>query len=390
LRQRFSTPPPVVLDPNARNKQLDTPQRSAIFAVLYYCQKKQLPCSFEGLTEVFGIKKSTASDVLATGRPRRLQHSDEVDNRGRLPQLSGESANAIASYIDDCELDEKALSWEELQRLARVATAPEHSAETYHRTTLWRRVNEVSGIKTCKAAIKEELPIHIQTQRVNWCNEQLRRRPNHQNWRSVIWSDELHWTTGPRYAKLIERRPNERFLPKNIQYNKGERPKNNAEKGQEQDLNKEQKFHIFTVVGWSFRWAIQYDAGNSNGKMNAETFLKILPLLHEAMLGQDRVLYLDLDSAHCSARVLNWMDQNGMEYILGAPSSPDLSIMETWVKPLRQKFFQKRCNSAARGVQRFYEVWRQLDHEKINKTFASYPKRLHDCIHVYEGRMTKY
>ena len=124
--------------------------------------------------------------------------------------------------------------------------------------------------------------------------------------------------------------------------------------------------------------------------MNAETFLKILPLLHEAILGQDRVLYLDLDSAHCSARVLNWMDQNGMEYILGAPSSPDLSIMETWVKPLRQKFFQKRCSSGARGVQRFYEVWRQLDHEKINKTFASYPKRLHDCIHVYDCRMTKY
>jgi hypothetical protein len=305
LRQRFSTPPPVVLDPNARNKQLDTPQRSAIFAVLYYCQKKQLPCSFEDLTEVFGIKKSTASDVLATGRPRRLQHSDEVDNRGRLPQLSSESANAIASYIDNCKFDEKTLSWEELQRLAGVATAPEHSAETYYRTTLWRRVNEVSGIKTCKAAVKEELPIHIQAQRVNWCNEQLRRSPNHQNWRSVIWSDELHWTTSPRYAKLIKRRPNERFLPKNIQYNKGGRPKNNAEKGQEQDLNKEQKFHIFTVVGWSFRWAIQYDAGNSNGKMNAETFLKILPLLHEAILGQDRVLYLDLDSAHSSARVLN-------------------------------------------------------------------------------------
>ncbi len=110
LRTRFSTPPPVVADPEARNKQLDTPQRSAIFAVLYYCQKKQLPCSLEDISEVFGIKKSTASDVLATGRPRRLQHSDEVDNRGRLPQLSSQSANAIATYIDECEFDEKALT----------------------------------------------------------------------------------------------------------------------------------------------------------------------------------------------------------------------------------------------------------------------------------------
>jgi hypothetical protein len=84
------------------------------------------------------------------------------------------------------------------------------------------------------------------------------------------------------------------------------------------------------------------------------------------------------------------MEKHRMEYLIAPPSSPDLSIMETWVKPLLQKFFKKRVTSAEMGVERFYEAWRSLQAEKINKTFATYPKRLHNCIHVYEGRMTKY
>jgi hypothetical protein len=64
LRRRFLTPPPVVALPEARDKHLDTPQCSTIFAVLYSCQVKQIPALLEDLTEVFNFKKSTASDVL--------------------------------------------------------------------------------------------------------------------------------------------------------------------------------------------------------------------------------------------------------------------------------------------------------------------------------------
>ena len=334
---------------------------------------------------------------MASGRARWLQNQqDVVDNRGATRQLTRQQATLIAEYVDNAEFDEKALTWEDLQEAAHIPIAHElrrasdGNSSTYSSNLIQSRVTEVSGIKTCKAAIKEELPEAIRTQRVFWANLQLSARPNYLFWRDVIWCDELHWSAGPRYAKRIKRRPNQRFRPENVQYNAGGRPKNNSEKGQQQNEVCEQKFHIFTVLGYNFAWAIEYDAGNSNGKMNRQTFLKILPHLRDAVLGQDRVLYMDRDSAHCSPDVLRWLEMNGMEYILAPPASPDMSIMETWVKPIRQRFFRRQMKTASAGVQRFYEVWQSLDPKKINRIIDSYPARLHEVIHVTEGRMTKY
>jgi transposase len=293
-------------------------------------------------------------------------------------------------------LDNKQISSLNLQLSARIPVAEELRRDdekltnTYTSRTIQKRVKEVSGIKTCKAAIKEELPERIQKLRQAWCNTQLLKRPHRLNWCSVIFCDELHWCAGPRYAKYIKRRKNQRFRPDNVQYNAGGRPKNNSEKGQQQDEVCEQRFHIFTVLGFNFAWAIEYDAGNSNGKMNGQTFLQILPYLRDRILGRDTVLYMDRDSAHCSAEVLSWMDMNGMEYLIAPPASPDLSVMETWVKPLRQKFFRRRCTTARDGVKRFYEVWRELDPIKINRTILGYPARLYECRDVTKGRMTKY
>jgi hypothetical protein len=76
---------------------------------------------------------------------------------------------------------------------------------------------------------------------------------------------------------------------------------------------------------------------------------------------------------------------------MDSPSkSPNFSVMETWIKPLREKFFEQECWSGEEGVQKFYNVWRELKPEKINMTIDAYPKRLYDCLRVTDGRATKY
>ena len=135
---------------------------------------------------------------------------------------------------------------------------------------------------------------------------------------------------------------------------------------------------------------MEYDAGNTNGKMNAGTYINILSKLQKEILGKELILWQDRDSAHLSKKVIDWMDKHGMDHIEGPPTSPDLSIMETWVKLLRQMFYQRRVASGHAGVKRFYQVWHKLKPEKINSTIDCYPKRLHDCIKVTEGRATKY
>jgi hypothetical protein len=130
---------------------------------------------------------------------------------------------------------------------------------------------------------------------------------------------------------------------------------------------------------------MDYDAGNSNGKMNGRTYMnKILPRLQQEILGRDLILWQDRDSAHISKTVLDWMDKHRIEYLNSPPKSPDLLIMETWVHSLRKRFTARRVETAEAGI------WRKLDQQKVNKTIDNYPRRLSRCINIYNGGMTEY
>ena len=85
-RIRITTPPPELAKASSTS-QLETPKRAAIYAVQLYCQQHELPCSFERISTVFGIPKSTVGEVLASGRCRRLQNSDSIETRGANPQI---------------------------------------------------------------------------------------------------------------------------------------------------------------------------------------------------------------------------------------------------------------------------------------------------------------
>ncbi|XP_014551083.1 hypothetical protein COCVIDRAFT_113866 [Bipolaris victoriae FI3] len=111
LRRRFdsSTPPPVVN--NHTLKQLYTPRRSALFAVLDFFKKKQFHASLKDLNDVFMVPVSIASDIIKNRRVRRWGHGkDEEETRGRPRQLTRVEVNAIYTYIDRYAFEEKALT----------------------------------------------------------------------------------------------------------------------------------------------------------------------------------------------------------------------------------------------------------------------------------------
>jgi len=366
MRKRFEgTPPPVVAPPGSQLQQLETPQRSAIFAVLYYCEKKGIHCTLQDLQDTFNIPISTSSRVLASRRARRLGDSDQIETRGR-------------DYIEEAPFEEKGDTWVDL---AYHAGATSDKTQISART-IERRVGEVCDIHAFKAAKKELLKPYICAQRVDWCKLYKQLRPTGKDWRQVLWCDEIHNSSAVRHVKWIKRKKGERWNPSNIQYESYARP--------DPEEQARQRFHFFCVIGYNFAWCTPYNAGNSNGKMNAKTYIKILSKLQAHILGRELVLWQDCDSAHVSQKVLDWMDYNGMEYINSSPKYPDLSIMETWVGPLRRKFTRTRIATAEAGRKRFYKVFKELDQEKINKTIDAYPQRLDDCIKIYQGQMTKY
>jgi hypothetical protein len=67
----------------------------------------------------------------------------------------------------------------------------------------------------------------------------------------------------------------------------------------------------------------------------------ILPALKSYLLqcGGDWILWQNLDSPHISKDTLKHLYINGWDHIESYTKLPDFSIMETWVSPLRRKFF---------------------------------------------------
>jgi hypothetical protein len=51
--------------------------------------------------------KSTASEILASGRCRRLHNSDGPETRGGQPEFTAADAEAVASYIRQAPFEEK-------------------------------------------------------------------------------------------------------------------------------------------------------------------------------------------------------------------------------------------------------------------------------------------
>ena len=193
-RRKKLPPPPLELQPwpdrppNGRRPQVETPKRSAIFAVYYWAQQQNIPCNLHSISTVFGIPKSTASDILASGRCRRLQHSDDVDNRPRLRELTRSDTNAIATYLDQAPFEEKSLPWQDVADQAGVAKEfHENQPNTqWSSAVIQRRVTQDESIKTHKAIVKEKhRPAQIQ-KRLEYCRIQLQQRPSGTDWRNVI------------------------------------------------------------------------------------------------------------------------------------------------------------------------------------------------------------
>jgi hypothetical protein len=109
---RFSTPLPELVPKDGEElAQLSTPQRSAVFAVAYFIQKKDLTLGLADIREVFNIPERTSRRTIQSGRCRRLQDSDEPETRGVLRRLTASNANAIGTHIDSAPFEEKGKGW---------------------------------------------------------------------------------------------------------------------------------------------------------------------------------------------------------------------------------------------------------------------------------------
>jgi DDE superfamily endonuclease len=197
----------------------------------------------------------------------------------------------------------------------------------------------------------------------------------------IIFCDELHFDVEHRYVKRIKRKRNARFEEDNIQRDSKARKAKNEFK---------ETIHIFIVIGFNFRRMISYEmTTNDNDKMNTEIYIQLIRQLMPEMREKNLVLYQDQDSAHISKQTDKWMSDEGVDFVTGPPRSPDMSVMETWVSPLRRKFHARRTASKVADLKRFEKCFEELNQNKINNCVEHYRARLHDIFKMHD-QMTKY
>jgi DDE superfamily endonuclease len=357
-------------------KQLKTPTKAAIRGAAYFCQLMKLPCTTEDLAGVFGTSKKTSQRVLQGSDSRTIGKGPErgPSVRHHPVDFTPNESQAVGDWLDQAEFDEKGLPWKDIAYEAGVNTS-------IHSRTIQRHLEHDQGIVTRSAPDKELLPERIQDERKGWAKHWLIKK----DWTDAVFSDELHWGTGPRKTSKIKRRVGQRYKKSNIQFQKNVR----KAKGVTRDLGPFSNFHTFCVVGFDFKWMGHYNCGNSNGKMNSATYIEILKDLTPILRARGLKLVQDNNSAHVSKQVIKWQQENGCE-VLNLPSkSPDLSVMETWAGALRTHFFERKTVSEKAGKARAESCFWNLDQAKINQNILSYRARLHSCKE-FGGAMTKY
>ena len=74
-----------------------------------------LGCSLNRGVHLTDGHSSTARDIVRSRESCTLKHNNATDARGRPRQLTGADAHAIVDYLDHCEFEKKAETWQDIQ-----------------------------------------------------------------------------------------------------------------------------------------------------------------------------------------------------------------------------------------------------------------------------------
>ena len=150
--------------------------------------------------------------------------------------------------------------------------------------------------------------------------------------------------------------------------------------------------NVFIVISHNYKKIIPYEVpGNSVGKMTTKVYTEdILPAIKDDLLNRGLTLWQDKDSAHNSSETKAWFKKNNIPYITSPSNSPDLSIFESYLHPLKMLFHTRRSRTKKEALVRFSSIFEEeMDQKMIQNMYKYYYKRLRDCKRR-RGQMTAY
>lgn len=281
--------------------------------------------------------------------------SQSAQRRGRPKKISDE---AVRRMIQILEQSPETLSWEELGQAVGV--------EGVHFQTIR---NHMVNEGYCKriACQKRWLSHRAIETRV----EYARAHEHWQNeWRSVLFSDEVHfglWTS--RKAKVIHRR-DERLCEECLE-SRGEQESSAP-------------FHCWAMVGFNYKSPLIF-LTTSISNTPEDYISRILRPHVQPLAATGRLFLLEADmwrdnSGRGRSLVQAYMNSVHMAYLRNPPCSPDLNIMKD-VFLLLKKRLQKRAFHDDEDLKvGILEEWDRIPAQDINKLVDSMKGRMDEVI----------
>lgn len=392
-RLRCKTPPQELMFA-AKNSHLRTPCRSAVLAVVYFCQQNDIRINAKDLKETFGYAERSIKRILETNQARTFHNivDNGPDPRGPNPVFTKAELSKCGDYLDNCSFDEATKPW----RTCIVESGTNMDDKlTYHFKTktmekaseqcVQRALRDNENFINAIPEVERELDDDLAKRRFDFAILMLGERPEDHDWRDVVFCDEFHFGMGLEVIKRVKRRHGQRHWANKVQ-------KKKFSKKDEKD--KETRIKVvsaFVVFGYNYRKLIWYNAGNKNGKMSTECYLRdILPYLRDDLRDNGYTLFQDADGAHKSKKVLKWFQDNDIKTIINCAQSPDFSIAETEAGIVKKRFHEVKVTTKEEAEERIVKVMSEmLDQNTVCKLYDGYTERLWECKQR-EGQMTRF
>ena len=249
-----------------------------------------------------------------------------------------------------------------------------------------QRALEARGYYRCKACWGRYIKPVSKSNRKNWASDH--DSWGLKDWQLVHFSDETHFAVGQENHMWVTRHHDERHEPDCVQYKSQRNPTT---------------LHFWAAVGWNFKTDLDlYWNEEGAGNLTMDTYIKVLkrtylPRLkeHQNLYSQDKpwILEEDNDSAHGHAskrnKVKTFKAQYGIRCYNNCPYSPDLSIIESVWRMLKQRVRKHRCRSEKELIDAIYYEWNKITYVEINKLVEEMEARI-DAVLDAEGAPTQY
>jgi glutaredoxin-related protein len=206
-----------------------------------------------------------------------------------------------------------------------------------------------------------------------------------ENWFSVRFSDERHFSYESQKKIRIIRKSSQRYCQNCLQ---------ETNESIEKNLKKK---HAWAAVNHNFKSDIRlYDvSSNTNEKMSQRIYIdQILKLVVKSCLDRDDDFCLkeDDDSNHDTDKnniVRKWKQDHELKYYFNCVSSSDLSSIENCWQSSKQHIRKFSHWDEIITIELIYEKWDTISQNFINNKMTEMSKRLQAMIDE-NGAMTSY